>query len=120
MPFRGWVTRVSQRVHEDWVDTSTRYPHLAKTVVAVTSFSLGFLLVATIWFTSSLITGLPDRAAIDRIGDMNQATTVFDRNDKLAFTIFKEQRIAVPLAQVSPNFVRAIVSVEDQRFYDHH
>jgi penicillin-binding protein 1A len=50
---------------------------------------------------------------------MDQATTLFDREDKPAFTIFKEQRIEVPLARVSPHLVNAILALEDQRFYDH-
>jgi 1A family penicillin-binding protein len=50
---------------------------------------------------------------------MNQATAVFDAEDRLAFTIFKEQRIEVTLSEISPNLVRAILAVEDQRFYDH-
>ena len=39
----------------------------------------------------------PTRRAMRRIGEMDQATAVFDENDRLAFTIFKEQRIDVPL-----------------------
>ena len=42
------------------------------------------------------------------------------RPRSLAFTIFKEQRIDVPLSEVSPNLIKAITSIEDQRFYDHH
>ena len=64
--------------------------------------------------------GLPDRAAIERMGVMDQATSVFDDKDQLAFTIFKEQRIDVPLSDISPNLIHALVAVEDQRFYDHH
>ena len=50
---------------------------------------------------------------------MAQATTLLDAHDQRAFTIYREQRIEVPLARVSPHLVRAIVAVEDQRFYDH-
>ena len=50
---------------------------------------------------------------------MAQATTLFDVSDRPAFTIFKEQRIEVPLSKVSPNLIKAVVSVEDQRFFDH-
>jgi penicillin-binding protein 1A len=67
-----------------------------------------------------LVVTSPDAEAIKRIGEMDQATRVFDRSDRLAFTIFKEQRIEVPLREMSPHLVKAIVAVEDQRFYDHH
>jgi len=77
------------------------------------------MLVAAAWFVVSLRRDLPDVEALRRIGEMDQATAVFDREDHLAFTIFKEQRIDVPLAQVSPNLKNAILAIEDQRFYDH-
>ena len=41
-----------------------------------------------------------------RIGEMDQATAVFDDKDQLAFTIFKEQRIEVPLSEISPNLIQ--------------
>ena len=48
-----------------------------------------------------------------------QATIVFDRHGKPAFTYFVEQRISVPLDRVSPHMVDAILAVEDRRFYQH-
>ncbi len=53
------------------------------------------------------------------MGDMVQSTTIFDASDRPAFTIFKEQRIEVPLEKMSQNFLKAVISVEDQRFFDH-
>ena len=53
------------------------------------------------------------------MGNMAQATVLYDVADRPVFTIFKEQRIEVPLAQMSPNLVNAVLSVEDQRFYRH-
>ena len=41
------------------------------------------------------------------------------RRSSQVFTIFKEQRIEVPLARVSPHLRRAVIAIEDQRFYDH-
>ena len=81
----------------------------------VAAFSLG----SSIWFISSLQRTLPDEAAVSRIGEMDQATVVYDRADTLAFTIFKEQRIEVGLAQMSPHLIDAIVAIEDQRFRGH-
>jgi penicillin-binding protein 1A len=71
------------------------------------------------WFSHELTTGLPDRQALKGIGDMAQATTILDASDKQAFTIFKEQRLEVPIETVSPNLIKAVISVEDQRFYEH-
>ncbi len=49
-----------------------------------------------------------------------QQTIVFDRHGRQAFSFFVEQRIDVPLDQVSPHMIDAIVSVEDRRFFSHH
>src|ERR1700722_5772664 len=73
-----------------------------------------------LWLFTSLRGGLPDREAVRRIGEMDQATTVFDAADRPGFTIFRQQRIEVPLSRISPNIVSAILAIEDQRFNTHH
>jgi 1A family penicillin-binding protein len=72
-----------------------------------------------VWFSYQLTVGLPDRQALKSIGDMAQATTLFDAADQTAFTIFKEQRLEVPIESVAPNLIKAVISIEDQRFYEH-
>jgi membrane carboxypeptidase/penicillin-binding protein len=74
---------------------------------------------AAVWFAQDVVTGLPDKPAIQRVGTMAQATTLLDVHDRQAFTIYQEQRIDVPLARVSKNIINAILAVEDQRFYEH-
>ena len=71
------------------------------------------------WFSYDLTAGLPDSKAVGGLGDMAQSTTIYDAKDQPVFTIFKEQRIEVPLDRMSPNFIKAVLSVEDQRFYEH-
>ena len=63
--------------------------------------------------------GLPTASQVRGLGEMAQSTTIFDANDTPAFTIFKEQRIEIPFERMSPNLIKAVVSVEDQRFYEH-
>ncbi len=93
---------------------------------AAAAAAAGFAAVAIVgsglyglWFTADVMLGLPARSAIGSIGDLAQATTLYDINDKVVFTIFKEQRIEVPLAKVSPNLIKAVIAIEDQRFFDH-
>jgi 1A family penicillin-binding protein len=71
------------------------------------------------WFCHDLVAGLPGEKEIHGLGDMAQASTILDAHDAPVFTIFKEQRLEVPLEKVSPDLVKAVISVEDQRFYDH-
>ena len=93
-----------------------------RAIVATTSV-LAIALLASggwiAWFAYDLTTGLPNRQALRDVGDMVQSTTIFDASDRPAFTIFKEQRIEVPLQKVSQNLINAVISVEDQRFFDH-
>jgi penicillin-binding protein 1A len=74
---------------------------------------------ATLWFVRDTVTDLPDRETLRGVGTMAQATTLLDVNGRHAFTIFKEQRIEVPLERISPTLIQAILAIEDQRFYDH-
>lgn len=77
------------------------------------------LLLGGLWVAARLQSGLPDGEAIGRIGQMSQATVVYDAADQLAFTIYKEQRIDIPLKEMSPHVVPALLAVEDRRFYEH-
>jgi penicillin-binding protein 1A len=86
--------------------------------VGVVAFALWLAAASVGWFTWSLSRNL-DRESLRRIGTMAQATTLYDAHDRPAFTIYKEQRIEVPLGKVSPHLVRALISMEDQRFYEH-
>jgi len=104
----------------EFVEARRRHPRIVTSVVAVFVLIAALTAVGGVWFVVGLRDGLPDQDALRRIGEMDQATAVFDDQDRLAFTIFKEQRIEVPLADVSPNLTKAITSVEDQRFFEHH
>src|SRR5579864_3820116 len=94
-------------------------PWVVWTVVGTLGFVAALSVGSGLWFLSNLRDGLPDGGAIGRIGDMDQATIVLDQDDRPAFTIYKEHRIEIPLGEISPHLVQAIVAVEDQRFYQH-
>jgi len=106
-------------LRDDWREARRRHPRMVPALV------IAFALVAIVtvgggtWFLNSVRDGLPDQNAIRKIGDMDQATTIFDASDQMAFTIYKEQRLEVPLSEMSPNLVHAILDIEDQRFYQH-
>jgi 1A family penicillin-binding protein len=99
------------------------YQALAQLKRRLTPHVLGTLTLAAVVFLAAglslLARGLPDAGAIGRMGEMDEATAVYDEHDAPAFTIYKEQRIDVPLDEMSPLLVHAITSIEDQRFYDH-
>jgi penicillin-binding protein 1A len=73
----------------------------------------------TFAFTSSIIGELERAGRLTSIAPRPQATLVFDRHGRPAFTFFVEQRTDVPLARVSGHMIDAILAVEDRRFFHH-
>ncbi len=53
------------------------------------------------------------------LGQMPERTMVFDSAGELLGRMHGENRIVVPLSQVSPDFVKALLAREDSRFYSH-
>jgi penicillin-binding protein 1A len=79
----------------------------------------GALALAAAWWTWDLWRGVPGDEAIRRIGDVEWSTIVFDAAGRAATTLSAERRIEVPLERVSTDFLRALVAIEDRRFYVH-
>src|SRR5262245_599963 len=80
--------------------------------------------VATTLITASVLTvfvasSLPERGAVDALRIMPQANLFYDASDSPVFAIAKEHRIEVPLSSISPNLIRAVVAIEDRKFFDH-
>jgi len=71
------------------------------------------------WSLYHIVSTLPTREELKGLGQMAQATVIYDASDRPAFSIFAEQRREVPLARISPHLAAAIVAIEDQRFFDH-
>ena len=80
---------------------------------------LAVVVIATCGAVWSLFASVPGRDALQTMGDMSQATTLYDVHDRPVFTIFKEYRVEVPLSQMSPHLRKAILAIEDQRFAEH-
>jgi penicillin-binding protein 1A len=77
---------------------------------------LGVVAGASIWLVySSLARGYD----LERLGAMPERSIVYDVNGVEMGRLHGENRIAVPLAEVSPHFLNALLSREDHRFYDH-
>jgi penicillin-binding protein 1A len=57
---------------------------------------------------------------LSTIGQMPQRSGIYDRNGTFYSRTIGENRVVVPYEKVSPNFVNALISREDSRFYEHH
>ena len=74
---------------------------------------------ATALTARQLFGDLPSRESVVAITNMARSSVLYDHQGRPAFTLFKEQRLEMPLDRMSPNLKRAILAIEDQRFYDH-
>ena len=71
------------------------------------------------WFVIDLVGAVPSKKELRAFSDMASANILFDAADREVFTIAKEHRIEVPLAEISPNLIKAVIAIEDRRFFDH-
>ena len=95
-------------------------PKRRKRSFLVTLIKLGFaallfwILIALFYYLWALTFD------ISTIGRMPQRSSIYDRNGTFYSRTVGENRVVVPYSQVSQNFVNALISREDSRFYDHH
>ena len=57
---------------------------------------------------------------LDKLEQMESASVILDRNGKIFGQIYVENRETVPYGQLPPDLVKAVVAVEDAKFYQHH
>ena len=87
-----------------------------------------FAITVVVWYATvqvavaarSIVEQLERSKSLADLAPRPQATIVYDRYGKAAFTFFVEQRISVPLDRISPRMIEALLAVEDRRFYSHH
>ena len=51
--------------------------------------------------------------------ELAQRTTILDANGQRLATLYDENRVTIPLRQMSRMLVKAVVAIEDYRFYEH-
>jgi 1A family penicillin-binding protein len=74
-------------------------------------------------YTSSLVADLKAQAKtfdLNKLEQMESASVILDRNGKIFGQIYVENRETVPYDQLPPDLVKAVVAVEDAKFYQHH
>ena len=71
-------------------------------------------------FTLTIVAELDRAGQVTSIAPRAQSTLVYDRAGRPAFAFYVEDRIDVPLAQVSPHVIDALLAVEDRRFFSHY
>lgn len=94
---------------------AVQYPNGLRAIAAA-----GLLLVVLSgWFVYEVFAGLPTKEQLRELADTAEGTTLYDAYDQPVFTLPTRYRLEVPLERISPYLRKAIVAVEDVRFYDH-
>ena len=77
------------------------------------------MVIVAAWFLYQVVSGLPGRDELRELGASAEGTTVYDAYDRPIFSFPTRYHIETPLSSISPHLRRAIVAVEDVRFYAH-
>lgn len=77
------------------------------------------LLTLIVAVTLGVYSYLARQYDLSKLGEMPERTVVLDAQGELLGRMHGENRIVVPLSQVSPHFIKALLAREDARFYDH-
>jgi 1A family penicillin-binding protein len=85
--------------------------------------TVAVLLGAITIYVSIAASDLRNRAAtfdLNRLEQMESASVILDRNDKIFGQIYVENRETIPYDQLPRDLVNAVVAAEDSKFYQHH
>src|SRR5204863_8408091 len=80
------------------------------------------LIIRLAGYVANLDPGLKRHAAtihLSQLEQMESASLILDRNDKIFGQIYVENRETVPYDQLPRDLVNAVVAVEDAKFYQH-
>lgn len=80
--------------------------------------SIILVMMMSFMITSGYASFLPQVDGLDNL-NLVAATQVFDSKGQLLSKLFEENRIVVPITNISPYIGQAIIANEDSRFYDH-
>ncbi len=98
----------------------SRLPAWQRTTIIVLSVLVGIALAVAgvvAGMTAAFARSLPDVGAV--YSPPNEATRIYASNGELIASLFKENRAFISLGEIPPSLQRAVIAVEDDRFYQH-
>lgn len=91
-----------------------------KRLVLVAFMSLSLLCTLAAAVVIGIYSNLAKDYDLTKLGQMPERTIVMDCNGAVLGRMHGENRIIVPLSEVSPFFIKALLAREDARFHSHH
>src|SRR2546423_6178235 len=96
-----------------WYKRRRVYIPIAVVLAAAVGFGIYF------WYLTSVLAVEAAAFDLSRLEQMESASVIVDRNDKIFGQIYVENRETVPYDQLPRDLVNAVVAAEDAKFYQH-
>src|SRR3954469_20772076 len=96
-----------------WYKRPRFYVPMIVVLVALIGFGIYF------WYLTSVLSVEAGKFDLSKLEQMESASVILDRNDKIFGQIYVENRETVPYDQLPRDLVNAVVAVEDNKFYQH-
>ena len=96
-----------------WYKRPKFYVPITLVLVALVGFGIYF------WYLISILTVEAGTFDLSKLEQMESASVILDRNDKIFGQIYVENRETVPYDQLPRDLINAVVAVEDNKFYQH-
>lgn len=118
------VRKLGRGIHKSWIWYKGQYigrPWWYKTITAVWSF-FAFIIVYcfAVYFNLFWLFGKSPSISDILNPKTAAASEIYSADGKLLGKYFNENRSPVPYDSISPAFFEALVSTEDERFFQHH
>src|SRR3977135_2219737 len=97
-----------------WYKKPKFYVPITVVLVGLLGFGIYF------WHLTTVLSAEADTFDLSKLEQMESASVILDRNEKIFGQIYVENRETVPYEQLPPDLINAVVAVEDAKFYQHH
>src|SRR5450432_2077581 len=99
--------------HRRWFTKPKFYVPIGTALVLLIAFGI------YIFSLAKTLSGEASTFDLSKLEQMESASVILDRNDKIFGQIYVENRETVPYDQLPRDLVNAVVSMEDNKFYSH-
>src|SRR2546423_6880314 len=96
-----------------WFKKPKFYVPILVAVVGLVGFGIYF------WYLVNVVSAEAAVFDLSKLEQMESASVIVDRNDKIFGQIYVENRETVPYEQLPRDLINAVVAVEDNKFYQH-
>jgi 1A family penicillin-binding protein len=96
-----------------WYKKPKFYVPILLVVAGVVGFGIYF------WYLVNVVSAEAGAFDLSKLEQMESASVILDRNDKIFGQIYVENRETVPYEQLPRDLINAVVAVEDNKFYQH-